>query len=60
MDATLSETAKRLANHVETKTAEILPQLLAESRTSEANHIMHHVDMLVQALRATSVDRAAQ
>lgn len=44
-------TAKRLANHLETKAAEIIPQLLAESRTQEASEIMHHVGCLVARLR---------
>jgi hypothetical protein len=59
MDAQLPETAKRLANHIETKVAEILPQLLAESRTSEATEIMHHVDFLVRALRSAASAHAA-
>lgn len=59
MSSDLPDNAKRLANQIETKVAEILPQLLAESRTREANNIMHHVDFLVRALRGAAEAHAA-
>ncbi len=46
------ETMKRLANHIETKLAEIIPQLLAESNSTGASSLLGHGQYLIRDLRA--------